>query len=101
MENNKEAWIKDALGSIDGIGRPQAPAGLQERIIAGLSTAKARRKVLRIPSVWLAAAGFLLLAGVNVYALVNHNKGLLTRKEHHRPGTNPLVEDYFKPDTIL
>lgn len=110
MQPEQQSWIDETLGSLDGIGRAAAPANLHARVMARIGAAKPRRIVLRAPMVWLAAAGFLLLVGLNGYALLHQRggEGLShsgvrrgdVRPDGPPPG-NPLVEEYFAPEAIL
>lgn len=107
MQDEQQVWIDATLASLDGLQRASAPAGLHARVMARIAAGKPKRIILRAPMVWLAAAGFLLLVGLNGYALLHHHgngDGSLSRT-HAQPGGplpgNPLVEEYFAPEPIL
>ena len=105
---DKAQWIDQTLGSLDGMQRAPAPATLHSRVMARIGAKGPKRIVLRMPVVWLAAAGFLLLVGLNGYALIHHRgvESLSRVQEDARPERpphdgNPLAEEYFAPTGIL
>ena len=106
MQHEQKAWIEETLMSLEGLQRMPAPAGLLSNVMARISAVKPKRIALRGPIVWLAAAGFLLLVGLNGYALLHHrvDKELSHNNAHPdgpQRGGNPLVEEYFAPTSIL
>jgi hypothetical protein len=106
MQDEQKAWIEETLTSLEGLQRVPAPAGLYVHIMTRISAVKPKRVALRGPIMWLAAAGFLLLVGLNGYALLHHGADKELSHSDARPdgpqrGGNPLVEEYFAPTSIL
>ena len=108
MQDEQQAWIDETLSALDGMQRASAPTGFHSRVMARIGVV--RRITLRGPMVWLAAAGFLLLVGLNGYALLHHRGGEgLSRADVRRDGRpdgvqgggNPLVVEYFAPMSLL
>lgn len=67
---NKEKWIDDTLESLDGIRRADAPPGLFEKAMQGLSRGKARVVSMTRAQLWSAAACGLLLVVANLFMCI-------------------------------
>jgi len=86
MENNtnKEKWIDDVLGSVQGISMAQPRTGLYEQVVMKLSNPQKTRKI-PLPIKQLAAAAMLLLAlnvGSVIYFMTQNKKTAVTASEH-------------------
>lgn len=68
MDNNKEQWIEDVLASTQGVARATAPAGLYDKVLAGLNTPKTVTGVILPLKQWVAAA--VILVAVNIASIV-------------------------------
>jgi len=64
---NKEKWVEDTLGSLNGSQRAQAPEGLLENAMRRAAFGRAR--IIRMPAaqVWSAAACALVLVVANLF----------------------------------
>lgn len=62
-----EQKIQEAMNSLNGIVRAQAPQEFAGRVIMQLSAVGRKRYLVPWPKVWLAAAGLLLLLSINIY----------------------------------
>jgi len=86
MENNtnKEKWIDEVLGSVQGISRAQLCTDLYEQIGMKLNNRQTARKI-PLPVKQLAAAAMLLLAlnvGSVIYFMTQNKKTAVTASEH-------------------
>jgi hypothetical protein len=70
MENGKEQWIDDVLGSTQGMSRAEAPANLYDRVMIGVQNPRSRSS---LPVKQWAAAAVLLVA-VNIASVVYFSK---------------------------
>ncbi|MFN0214879.1 MAG: hypothetical protein ACKVT2_11540 [Saprospiraceae bacterium] len=68
----KEKWIEDSLGSLDGIQRAQAPEGLFENAMRRAAFVPARTLRMPVTQVWSAAACMLLLLFANLFICLGY-----------------------------
>ncbi len=92
----KDQWIADALTSIDGLQRAQAPAGLHHATVQKLTAGTVRTIRLSPKTIWLMAAGLLLLIGVNAYTLFSHSSEA-GRIGNFAAQKSPVITEYFTP----
>lgn len=92
MKNlNKEKWVEDALGSLEGIRRAEAPPGLFEKAMQRVSRGRARVVSMTRAQVWSAAACALVLVVANVLLCAQFSR----TGQHSRGQQEAFAQEYF------
>lgn len=98
-QQEKQTWIDETLGSLDGIPRAEAPADLYEKARQRMD--KGRAKIVKMPTLkaWSVAACLLLLVFANVLACLKY----ANTQHAQKSGIDSFANEYFafaKPPQI-
>lgn len=89
MKTEQKIWVEDIISSADGVEQAQADGRLFAGIRKRLHTQVVQLQAVPMRTVWMAAAGFVLLVALNFFLLNN------THSPKMRTVNSPLTENSF------
>ena len=93
MKSDKDKWVNEVLGSLEGSKRAVPPPDLFARI--NQKIARPEAKIVPIGSYRLAAAAAVLLLVLNVWVLAQYAQtGALTSNEQVTVNSESLISDF-------
>lgn len=86
---NKASWINKTLESMDNMQRVDVSPQFADHIYQSI-TVKGNVRFIRPMAKWAVAASIVLLAGLNVFSIIQYKKPTAQQSE-----SNPVYEEYF------
>lgn len=94
-KQTKENWVDETLNSLEGVQRPELPAGFMENALRNMNAIDPARMRVSRPGMWRAAAAITLLVTANVVLCLRNQKVVASAADQFARESFAFVESDY------